>query len=436
MASPFQKFLEELNNQKEKYHEKLLSADGELSTFMRTFQIYDFILDISALLIPEFYYSTMSLGLLFDFDLTFIEPLNLEFLWRIPTLEEWLKGIGVVIEKTIHPYATDIETFVVNNVKYEYQKLILETRLEKGYYGKSKYGYCYFDPANVREFLRNAITLMFKKHPNYVVRKNAILSLAKAFDVPEDLVRYIHDRMSLIQCAHTDSFILDYGVIDESYLCVEESPQETYYVNLDGEVESVEINTLTDLQFGFILDFSMLDIDYLCEEEDMYKDDAPVIIPGSDEKLRNLRDRIMITAPAFSNYVRGDEAVDHYKCERTNIWGELMAMRYIAESEVDQIISKEVQGINEFEKRKYITAVLQLIGHVGKRHRWGYKVFKLMSEDELKRWWIDYWVSQGLDQKVLDKLFESMKIWLPDFVYKKVSLGRKLRLERLGIPIE
>jgi hypothetical protein len=89
-----------------------------------------------------------------------------------------------------------------------------------------------------------------------------------------------------------------------------------------------------------------------------------------------------------------------------------------------------------FERRKYISAVLQLWGHKGKRHSWGFKTFKYMSLDELKSWWVDYWSRQGLDPALLNRLFEMVRTWLPDVVDRKVELGRKLRLERLGIPID
>jgi hypothetical protein len=431
--------LREISQQKQKYHKKLLSVEGEWSTFMRSFHLWDFMIDISSLLIPEFYFATMSLGILFDFDLFTIEPLNLEFTWRYPTLDEWLKGVGIVIEKAILPTATDVETFVTENVKEEYQPAILETRLEKGYYGKTRYGYCYYDPLAVREFMRNAISLIIKKHPSWVQRKQSILSLASSLGVSEDLARYIHDRMSMVMSAHVEDFILDYGMLDVSYLCVEEEHSPEYvtvpFVNLDGEVQELEVYNLTDLQYGFILDFSYLDVDYLCDDVDAYRDVSPAI-DAVDEKIKNFRGRIAITAPAFSNYVRGDEAVDHSKCERTNIYGELLSMRYSIENEVDAFLRVAAPQLPAFERRKYISAVLQLWGHKGKRHEWGFKTFKYMNLDELKTWWVDYWSRQGLDPAILDRLFEMVRTWLPDVVDRKVELGRKLRLERLGIPID
>jgi len=438
------KLLKDISAQKQKYHEKLLSPDGEWSLFMRSFQLYDFMLDLSSLLIPEFYFASLSSALLFGFDLTDLEPFNLEFDWRFPTLEEWERGVGVVIEKTINPCAVSLEEFLEFNVKEEYRPYIEETRLEKGYYGISKYGYSYYDPAVVREFLRNTIQLMIKKHPHWLQRKTALLTMARTLGVLEDLARNIHDRMSMVMAAHTECFILDYGMLDVSKLCAEATHSEEYgvvpYVNIDGEYREVEVLTLDDMQYGCVLDESLLDYCYLMPDETIYRSTEPPIAPVLDtcieDKLRRFRGRAMITAPAFSNYVTGSEAVDHTISERTNIYGELLSDRYALEHVVDVALRQLMPGLDPLKRRTYISAVLQLAGHRGKRHRWGYGVFKVASLDELKSWWLDYWSSRGLDRSVLEGLYKRVEPFLEKFISKKVELGRRIRLQRLGIPIE
>jgi hypothetical protein len=59
-----------------------------------------------------------------------------------------------------------------------------------------------------------------------------------------------------------------------------------------------------------------------------------------------------------------------------------------------------------------------------------------MEEPELRNWWLDYWSSQGLDRALLEKLYENVKTWLPRIVDVKRELGRRVRLRRLGIPID
>jgi hypothetical protein len=438
MANKLEELLKELDNQKRKYHEKMLTSDAELTLLMRSFQIYDFMVDISNLLIPEFYVSNLISSLLFDFDLSELEPLNLEFTWRFPDLEEWLRGVSIVFERVIPDYAVSVEEFVRTNIKEEYQEDILGTRIEKGVYGVSKYGQSYYDPPAVREFLKTTTLTLFKKHPPFTTRREAYDKIIEALNLNPDVIRSIHDRISMLISAHTECFILGYGIIGITKLCRESPHNEGYgivpFINYDGELVEAEIQTLDHILYGCILGVSALGYCFLLPEESIFVTDAKQIVEGIADKLRKLRDRIMLTAPGFSNYVRGDEAVDYHKCERTNIWGELMGIRYVIESLVDNYVSSKIPELDPFTKRKYITAVLQLVGHIGKRHKWGYDVFKAMEDVELRKWWTDFWITQGLDLKILLELYNMVKVWLPQVLKTKLALGKKLRLERLQRP--
>jgi hypothetical protein len=442
------RLIRELDAQKRKYHEKMLSVDGEWSLFLRSFQIYDFILDMAYLLIPEFHMSALSLALTFNIKIPELQPLNFDFVWRFPTVEEWLKGVGVVIEKIeglrlneIMPgYSVDLEEFVKLNIKPELWSDILSTMIEKGYYGMSRYGMAYYDPAAFREFLRSFVTAMFKKHVRYGERRAEIMAMVKTLNVNEEVARELYDKMSMIMAAHTECCILDYCTLNISKLCEphESDPEaaKVEFVDMDGNIVDVAITTLSDMQYGCILDVSVLGDCYLFDREDVYNDRAPHVDEFLDRRMESFRNRVMITAPAFSNYVTGAEAADYHLAERTNIWGELMALRYTIEHEVETFLAREAPGLNAFDRRKYITAVLQLVGHSGKRHRWGYKVYRLLEEPELKNWWLEYWSSQGLNRTLLEKLYENVKTWLPRIVDVKKELGRKVRLKRLGIPID
>jgi len=440
LSSKLWELLQELDQQKRKYHEKTLSIDGEWSVFLRAMQMYDFMIDISHLLIPEFYYASMSLSLIFGLDLFELEPLNLEFEWRFPTLEEWLEGVGVVIERVLPDIATDVETFVDTNIAPEYREGIHETMREKCVYGKSAYGECYVDPAATREFLRSTQVLLLLKHASMPQRRAALEALIKALNLNRDVARSTHDRMSMVIYQHTECFTLDYSVLDISRLC-EESPEApgmgvVPFVDIEGNVRSASVYKLADSQYGCILDVSTLDYCYLLPEEDIYMHSPETYIASLDEKLRRFRGRTMITAPAVSNYVRGDEAADYHRCKRTGVWAELMALRYTLEAVVDSILSSLAPEMDPFNKRKYIVTVLQLVGHVGKRHRWGFAAYKAMTQEELEKWWLEHWTTTGLNKEILEKILAVVKPVLEQIVKRKVEMGRKLRLERLGIPLE
>lgn len=439
MSSSLWNLLQELDKQKQTYHQKLLSSDGELATFMRTIQLYDYVLDISSLLIPQFYYSSMHTGLVYDFDLSFVEPLNLEFEWRTPIFNEWMNGVSVVLEKTTSPYATAIEQFIQYNINLEVAEAVEKTRPNKGRYGQSKYGYSYYDPANVREFLRNAITLMFKKHMDPSARKTEIEELAKKLSVNINIAKSSYNRISMLMHAGNECFILGYGVLGKTKLCrkVVHSPPSGLvpYIDYDGKEATAVVTTLDQMQYGMILGATALGYGIVTPRTSIYKYGAPIIERGLREKIENFRKRLMLTAPAFSNYVKPEEASDPNKCERTEVWGELMGMRYMIEHDVEALLSRVASNTDPFVVRQYKNAVLQLLGHVAKRHKWGFNIYKTLDDEELRSWWIGYWTNQGLDQSVLNTLYDNAKVWLGELAYKKVKLGEKLRLERLGVPL-
>ena len=439
MSSKIAELMEELDDRKRKYHEKLLSVDGEWTLLLRNLQVYDLVLDLSSLLIPEFYFASLSVALLFGFDLRDLEPLSLEFDWRFPDLEEWLRGVSVVIERVVPDYAVGLEDWLRANVKEEHLESILETGPRKGYYGRSRYGQAYYDPAAVREFLRNAVTLTLRKHAPLPQRRVALESASRALGIRWEVVGYLHDRMAMVVSAHTECFVLDYGLLNVSKLCrgVEHSGElgVVPYVGIDGVPREVEVLTLGDMQAGCILDTSLLNYCFLSPGEDIYVPDAPGVVAAVEEKLRRFRGRTMLTAPAFSNYVTGAEAADYRRCERTEVWGELTSIRNVVEAEVDATLRSLAPALDPFERRKYVSAVLQLLGHPGKRHRWGFRTFRLMEDPQLREWWVRYWVAQGLDKAILEDLYERVGVWLPAVLNRKVELGRRLRYERLGLPV-
>jgi len=440
LSSKLAELIAELDRQKRAYHEKTLSVDGEWSIFMRSFQIYDFTLDLSRLLIPEFYFASASLSTLFRIDLFDLEPLNLEFTWRFPTLDEWLRGVSIVFERVTPAYATDYKTYVETNIAPEYREPLLIGIPEKCVWGKSRYGMCYVDPVAVREFLRATITRMLLKHRETATRRASITSLAKTLNVNLDLARSTHDRMSLVIAEQTGCFTLGYSLLGMARLCEPrpEAPElgVVVFEDLEGVVKEATVSKLADSQFGCILGVAVLGYCYLMPKVDIYQHSPEPLFKGVSEKLDMFRGRFMLTAPGLSNYVRGDEAADYHKAERTNVWGELMASRYEIEAVAGALLDHIAPELNVFDRRKYITAVLQLVGHVGKRHRWGYAAYKAMTDEELKAWWLEHWAGMGLDRAVLERLYESVKVWLRPVVEKKVEMGRRLRQRRLGLPLD
>ena len=448
MSYKLRELVRELEEQKKKYHEKLLSVDAELSLLDRFMYTYDLASGLSYLIIPEFYFASLSASFLFGFDLFEAEPLNLEFSWRYPTLDEWLSGVSVVFERIVPDFATTFEQFVLEAVKEEYREQFLEVRVEKAVYGKSRYDESYYDPPAVRELFRTMTALLFKKHASSATARRELRSLIEALNLNPDVAKSIYNVVSMHVGAHRSCFILGYGVLGFSFLG-EAYPSRTssspnpgvrlgkaVFEDADGYLVEAGVAALSDLQTAFILGVSALGVSYLSDGEDIYILGEARYTRAPEAKARRFAERYTLSPMGLSNYVRGDEAADHYKCERTNTWGELTSMRYAVEAVVEGFLARELPDLNPFDRRKYVSAVLQLMGHLGKRHRWGYGFYKAMTEEELKAWWADYWKAQGLDLNILERLLDLVRPWLERITRTKVERGRRLRLQRLGLPLE
>jgi hypothetical protein len=446
MASSLREVIAELDRQKQAYHEKIMSVDGEFSLLLRSFQVYDLFGDLTFLLVPQFNWGALSLALTFGLNLYELQPLNLEFTYRLPTVEEWLRGVKIVLEAITPEFATDLPSFVLANFEPVHAESVLEAMTRKCVFDQSRYDQCYYDPQLVRELLRSTLLGEVKKHPYHGARRLSLESLGSTAGLNMDVVRSSYNRIQLLTAMHTECFTLDYSVLDMARLCEEEAGSGerpvVRYVDFDGNPVEVTVYNLVDAVMGCILDQTALDYCYLLPDEDplVHPEVAPGV-PGSPPvaeqvwgKALRARDRIMLQATAVSNYATGLETADYHAAERTTVWGELQAMRYAIEGYVKGFLAREAPGLDQFTQRMYVTAVLQLWGHIAKRHAWGYRAYPAMTDEELRRWWVDYWSGQGLNPSILDKLFTEVVVWLRELAGVKRRLGERVRRRRLQHP--
>jgi len=75
----------------------------------------------------------------------------------------------------------------------------------------------------------------------------------------------------------------------------------------------------------------------------------------------------------------------------------------------------------------YKRAAMTLVGHRKKRHRWGYDIYKTMTDDQYREYWIDHWAKLGLDRELLEFIYERIKGLLPTIVDRTLDLGQRLK---------
>jgi hypothetical protein len=462
-------------SQKQRYHAKLLSPEGELTTLMRFVEISELYSRLAATLLPEYLLSGLGLSLAFWLSPAEIETLSLEFAWRLPSVEEWLKGIGVVLERL--PPEISVELLQLSAALEELVRLafktsvpaampgvrteaavlpvletIIETAAEKCVFDRSQYGMCYLDPDVVREVIRNALLNAWRKHGYMPGRRAEVEPLVSVADIVPEIPEYVINRIAVLVYGHLECMTLGYGVLGISRLC-EEHPERPGWgrypwLGYNNEYGEVVLRHLADMSMGFVLGMSPLGFAFLTSEVDPFKDVTVELAPGAPEpggqavvravveRLRRFGGRVMLSPVALANYVTAEESADPLKCERTEIWGQLMAYARAVDAVAERVAAELKPGASAFELKQYASAARQLLGHLAKRHRWGHAVYRMMSDGELKQYWVEYWSRHGLDPAVLSAIFDRIVEIVRDLAREKKDLARRPRITRLGIPLD
>jgi len=417
-----------------------MTPDAEWINYLRFLEIYDYYVDLSHIIIPEFIASTLSVLTIFGINPWEFDVFTLYFDIRMPTLDEMLRGINIVIDRALIEYTFEklgIEKNFLDFIKQHFEpEIVAQIMPEKCVYGVSRYGMCFVDPQTIREFLKNTLLLMFRKHKDWESRRREIKALAKTLNISEDIVESIHDRVELIMKVYIEMFTLNYSRLNISRLAPDDAIISI--VSYTGENKNVSYNILTDVLIGCTLDIGVLDQCYLLPEKSVFKSDdieLPPIFNAIDVMIRHNIDRFLYAPMALANYATGIERIDFRKAQRTETWGQLMAMRYIVDAFAASIVRSLMPDVDSFTVNKYATALRQFFGHITKRHRWGMKIYGMLDVESFKEYWIEYWSSMGLDRNVLETLYDYVSDWIRHLAVRKRELGRRVRASRGLVPI-
>jgi hypothetical protein len=435
-AFSFAKLLEEINTQKRTYHAKILTADVEWSNYLRYLQMYDIFVDWSSFLIPQFVFSATSLIAIFGVDPVEIDVLKLAFDINMPSLDDLLRGINIKIDPI--PVDIALDLYGIPDTAIDFLNDILEVEGlagEKCVYDKSAYGMCYVDPDAVREFINNGILAMFKKHRDPVSFRDEVAAMAKALDVSPTLVAAIFNRIMLINSFYRSGFILNVSRLNKVALASDDGKVPIY--TYSGDVIQVEIQHLTDALLGCVLDLFPLDFCFVVPPRSALKGDLDVksymspLIETVHNIVRSNISRYLYTPMALANYVTGRERVDYRLSLRTELWGQLMAMRYALDAIVESYVQALIPDADKFTINMYATAVRQLFGHLYRRRGWGMRLWGMLDDETLKTYWVEYWTRQGLDRTTLNLLFDYLIDIVRHMARRKHDIATSVKRSRL-----
>jgi len=437
---------EQVLQQKLNYYQKTLTDDAiyqNLSTMYDVFDLTSFFTDIT---LSDTLFSSLMSYFMFDLNLNDIIPINLNWEIELPTVDEFLQGVLIkLIPISLQDLAPELSDILYDPsllLTPEARDAMLSTKLEKCIYGKSTYGNCYVDPVNVREFLRSTVFAFMKKWYDIRSARKMVEASAKALGIKEDVVEDIFNRMSKITHAKYTCLTWDYGWWDLTYWCEEESHSEPVgaltYVNYDLQVAKSEYEGLFDAQAGCIWDESFWDMCFWGGDTPETKN--PYILRDTritqlqDKVLSNFRNRISTTAFAVGNYQTYEERRNPAINQRLDIYAQHRSHVIHIESIVENIVRSIQPDIDSVKLRLYKDASLEIYG-LSSPHKWGLDMQKAMTPDEYKQYWLDKWTGMGLDQNILnmiwDSVYTSIKTYTDIRTRNRLEfLRRKLRVSR------
>jgi hypothetical protein len=315
------------------------------------------------------------------------------------------------IEQKLSEAVTTPEASYEQMFTPETAKTVSESKIEKGYYGISRYGQCYYDPTAAREFLRSAIYFMTKKPVDIATARNRVKAAAEALNVAPEIAEDVFNRLSMISAVKEKTLTFDYGWWDYSYFSA--STEKTVeFIDYNLQVQELEYVDLFDAIAGCYWDVSLWNYCFFTEEYDEYKhpwreDDFTILL--RDRIVVDFRKRLMSTGMLVANYMLPRERQEFVPSGRLEVFAETTSQSLHIDRVVDSILDTVYPNAPPALRNMYKVAAKQIWSYRYSDNKHGLSMFKSMTVEEFKSWWIKYWSDQGLDPSILEKIWSTVQ---------------------------
>jgi hypothetical protein len=425
-------------SKKRMYHAKTLSDNAIYNTFIRLLDVQPKFNEDVNIILPVIDFTEYGLGLLYAILPIEFQPITVDFKYEPPTTDDVMQGIWAKFKpvdfSTEYAWMTDFMKYVTENFKDEYQQTLLTGAPQKARYGRTPWGYGIYDPVAMREFLRATfmrLRLLRTADISWFNNVSDIVSFLKMHEVTD---ANVWNRLMMIFSAQINAFVLGLSVLGKSRFCkVENGWGVIPIIRHDGREGEVKFRTLDHLMFGFILGVTPLGYGLLMPKEGSLKlpegKKNPPVFEAVKNKVKGVRDRHTLTTFAYSNYNRPEEMADYHKSDRTSQYDYLQQLR----RKIEEWVNSQLIGVETapMKIRQYKNAVLQAIFYRAKRHRWGFQGFQALTEEQWRDLWRNFWIRQGLDPAVLDKLYAGIEPFIDEVRRVRMDVGEEVKRKRL-----
>ena len=428
--------------QKAKYHSKTLSDSAVEVTFTRNLDVYNLHAEYVWMNIPLFDLTQLGIAVQYGLTPSEFEPWMIDFTYSLPKPEEALQGIWAKFTPVdftkLYEWLKELPKTLEAITRPEAYTSMRPFLKSKAVYGKTYYGQGVYDPELAREAIQATFWKLRQMRTADISWVRDVRDIAKLLEMAGVTEAVVWNRLMLMMSAQINSFVLGLSPLGKGRLArTEDGCAVIPIIRSDGKLVEVKFRTLDHLMFGFILGVTPLGYGMLLPKEGVLKkptreEPSPLsqMIGG---KARGITYRITASTWAWAQYNKPEEMVDRHKSDRTAQYDILQEQRRQVERWVEARVPPEES--NPVKLRQYKNAVLQLISWPAKRHRWGFRLWKAMSEEQFKEWWLTYWERQGLNKGVLEGLYEGARLWLRRLREEKLRLGEKVRQRRLRLAL-
>jgi len=446
----FEQKLRDSVDEKRKYHTKVASLSAMGLTFDRVIDVEPLFEQKTWVYVSLFTSMDLSSVLTFAIHPWETEPLNFDFIVEWPTVVEWLRGIKfkpVKIDvgrdysqftqetyEEIIPPILDYDKFVDDNVRPPHDTDLRRQYRIKAKFDRTRFGRSYYDPPLIRDLMRSAVHEYWRRQLDPRALREYLKTYVERLGIAEHTVETIFNRIVALTNALTQSFCLGFGILGVSRLSERQAEFAVVStVTHRGEVVELRYGKLSDLHVGFILGLTPFGFALLMPRIFVYCGEekrppwwgTPRFTRYTDWKARKALARYRATPSAVTQFQRIEEMVDWHKSDRAEQYHELRVINYYVEQMVESWLRP--YALDAVTLNMYKRAAMTLVGHRKKRRRWGYDIYKAMTDEQYRDYWIDHWTKLGLDRSLLELIYDRIKGLLPRLVERTLDLGQRLK---------
>jgi hypothetical protein len=408
-----QREAERVLEQKLKLSQKSFTDDALDQNLFKLLDVYEWSTFEGEATLSDTLFTSLTATLLYGIPLADVVPWQQLFRVELPTVEEYLRGVLIRIERVAPEEVVPALETVGGALSYIFVEPVAETIAPqvpgKAVYGVSRYDQSYFDPTAVREFLRSTAYAVTKRGTSFTGMRDEMGALTEALALRPEVAEDLLNRSLLVEALKWQGAVADYAWADETLV----TDGRVRFRASTGEEVEVEVAHLLDAVAGCYADLSFADACYAMPE-DYYRYyplryDPAVARVALDYLVslftRGFRDRLTLAALALANYQTAEERA-RVVTPRAETYALATSQCQRLDSLVEGFVQQAKPDATPVELNLYKVAVRALYGELFAAHRWGAEAQRAMARDQLKRYWVEKWGRYGLNPQLLDQLFD------------------------------